>query len=61
VKRGSLRDNHSTSLTAPRRRAFGTMAAVQKQWIDEIQGVMGDKDVAALLRQLDRGERRGGY
>lgn len=57
VKRWSPPADRRTSLvalTAPGRRAFERMAAVHKQWIDEMLGTLGDNDVAALLRQLDR-------
>ena len=30
------------------------MAAVHKQWIDEMLGAFGDNDVAIFLRQLNR-------
>lgn len=57
VRRWSPPGDRRTSLvalTAPGRRAFERMAAVHKQWIDEMLGPLGDKDVAALMRHLDR-------
>ncbi len=57
VKRWSPPADRRTSLvalTASGRRAFERMAAVHKQWIDEMLGALGDDDVAALLRHLGR-------
>jgi len=42
------------ALTARGRRAFERMAAVHKQWIDEMLGTLGDDEVVALMRHLDR-------
>ncbi len=33
---------------------FERMAAVHKQWIDEMLGTLGDDEVVPLLRHLDR-------
>lgn len=57
VKRWSPPEDRRTSLvalTTPWRRAFERMAAVHKQWIDEMLGALGDNDVATFLRQLNR-------
>ena len=57
VKRWSPPADRRTSLvalTARGRRAFERMAAVHKLWIDEMLGTLGEDEVAALLRHLDR-------